>query len=136
MSSSNQRKPLLLPWMSVGALFIGMMFVGGSYYSPQESSAGVAWAGIALIVFVTFAGAARYVAEKLSWEAELRGYEHALDAFQMANSVLDDLATGDLSVAAKDARRKDLIFLLGRKALAENESWLRAHRERPLEPAY
>lgn len=136
MSSSNQSKPLLMPWTSISALLIGLVLAAAMFYLPQTPDTGVAWAGIVLIVSVTIAGAIRYVAEKLSWEVELRGYEDALDAFQTAKAVLADVAASDMSAEAKRARRKELIFLLGRKALAENESWLRAHRERPLEPVY
>ena len=134
MSESNERKPLLRIHTSLSALLIGMAFSAGIFCLEPEAEGGKTWIGILLIAFATLAGAVRYVAEKLSWEAELRGYEDALETFKTAQKALAQIDKSRHPAEEKERQRRQLIFLLGRKALAENESWLRAHRERPLEP--
>jgi hypothetical protein len=81
---------------------------------------------MAAILPVAAAGAIRFIAEKLSWSAELRGYKEAEARFRRGAEALADNP-------AADARRR-IITALGLDALRENEAWLRAHRERPLEP--
>ena len=81
------------------------------------------------VLTTALAGAIRFVADKLSWEAELQGYELAHAYFHRAKLKLATLAEqGD------EARRKALVLELVDQALKENEAWLTAHRERPLEP--
>jgi len=85
---------------------------------------------IALGVVLLSAGAvaARFVAEKLVWEAEAHRYEAALALFERAAGELDRIDP------PTDASRI-IVRALGRAALDENEYWLRAHRERPVEQA-
>jgi hypothetical protein len=85
---------------------------------------------IALGVVLLSAGAAavRFVVEKLVWEAEGHRYEAALVLFERAAGELDRIG------APTDASRT-IVRALGRAALEENEYWLRAHRERPVEQA-
>ncbi len=81
------------------------------------------------------AGAIRFVAEKLSLEAEMRGYQDARKIFKRAKAALAAIdEAADEAPEEKAARRRTLFFVLGKEALEENERWLRAHRERPLEP--
>jgi hypothetical protein len=84
---------------------------------------------IAVIMPAAIAGALRFVADKSSWAAELAGYEHARAHFRRGQAALRATAP-----AAGAAEQRELILALGAEALAENENWLRAHRERPLEP--
>lgn len=85
---------------------------------------------IALGVVLLSAGAVavRFVAEKLVWEAEAHRYEAALALFERAARELDRIGQ------PTDASRI-VVRALGRAALEENEYWLRAHRERPVEQA-
>lgn len=85
---------------------------------------------LAAVMSTTIAGALRFVSEKLSWEAELDGYEHAMDFFARAKESLAAQATS----TSTEADRKALVQELAAEALRENEAWLLAHRERPLEP--
>jgi hypothetical protein len=81
------------------------------------------------VLTTALAGAIRFVADKLSWEAELQGYEQAHAYFHRAKRNLDALTGEDAP-----ARRQALILELVDLALQEDEAWLTAHRERPLEP--
>jgi hypothetical protein len=85
---------------------------------------------LALGVVLLSAGAVavRFVAEKLVWEAEAHRYEAALVLFERAAGELDRIGP------PTDASRI-VVRALGRAALEENEYWLRAHRERPVEQA-
>ncbi len=87
--------------------------------------------GIAVIMPPAIAGALRFVADKSSWAAELAGYEHARAHFGRGQAAL--VHAGPLRGAAVGEHR-EIILALGAEALSENENWLRAHRERPLEP--
>jgi hypothetical protein len=64
----------------------------------------------------------------------MRGYQDALEKFLRARSALKEIDGSDLDVAEQAVLRKTIIEALGKEALRENEGWLRAHRERPLEP--
>lgn len=81
---------------------------------------------MATILSAAVAGALRFVAEKLSWNAELSGYEEAAERFRRGDEEYQAADTGE--------ERLDVLIQLGLGALRENEAWLRAHRERPLEP--
>jgi hypothetical protein len=75
----------------------------------------------------------QFVSSQLSWAEEMRGYEDTLTVFRRARSALKEL---DADLVSTDRRnlRHTIIHALGKEALKENESWLRTHRERPLEP--
>jgi hypothetical protein len=86
---------------------------------------------MAVIIPAALAGAIRFVAEKLSWDSELTGYVHARENFRRGQISLTRAAARG---ADADEERRHLLRALGGEALGENESWLRAHRQRPLEP--
>jgi len=88
-------------------------------------------AGLTVLV-PAIAGAIRFYAERLALEAELHRYREALGTFKQAQQELD-IFSGDTSEKAR-SRRERILLQLGRTALEENESWIRAHRARPLEP--
>jgi hypothetical protein len=100
---------------------------------PDDASKAL-WAresiAIAVVLPVTAAGAIRFVSEKSSWSPELTGYEHAREHFRRGMRALSSIS----GLAPDDAERREIITALGEEALSENENWLRAHRERPLEP--
>jgi hypothetical protein len=96
---------------------------------------GTEFVKMAAIVPAAFAGALRYVAEKRSWEAEVHNFDETLEIFRRAQSGLSALdRAADMSAADKAVCRRRIVLELGQEALGENESWIRAHRERPLEP--
>jgi len=86
------------------------------------------------VVPAAIAGAVRYVVEKLSYEAELPTYEQALRTFRRARAELAAIAAAPVERETKGASREALLLALGREALEENEAWIRAHRERAIEP--
>ena len=88
--------------------------------------------GIAVIMPAAVAGALRFVADKSSWAAELSGYEHACGHFKRGQAAL--VAAGRVRGRGRRGEHREIILALGAEALSENENWLRAHRERPLEP--
>ena len=90
------------------------------------------FAVIAAIVPAATAGALRFIPDKLSWEAEVNGYEETLGTFRRVEVDLSGQA--DMAPASAGKLRNRIILALGREALDENESWIRSHRERPLEP--
>jgi len=82
----------------------------------------------------SIAYAMQFVGDRLSWAGEMRGYEDALQIFRRARSTLKDIDGAGLDVAERTMFQRTIIEALGKEALKENEGWLRAHRERPLEP--
>jgi hypothetical protein len=76
----------------------------------------------------------QFVSSQLSWAQEMRGYEDALQTFHKARSALRDIRGSGAGAAECAAFRHTILDALGREALKENESWLRTHRDRPLEP--
>ncbi len=84
---------------------------------------------MAAVVATTLAGVIRYRAEKLSWEAELQGFEQTHGYFGRALARFEALRDADDPEGAREVVR-DLVD----EALRENEAWLVSHRERPLEP--
>ncbi|MEI9996700.1 MAG: hypothetical protein WDM91_19030 [Rhizomicrobium sp.] len=115
-------------WQVVAGLVTGVVIALGAFDASRgDPTLAEDLAATFAIALAATVGAARYAAEKLSWEAELRGYEEALEFFKRARDTILDPRTGL-------ARRDEILLELGKKALAENERWLRTHRERPLEP--
>ena len=89
---------------------------------------------ITFVMMTAVAGAVRFATERLGLEAEALAYRDALAKFERAERFLAaaiDPVTGRPTDAAAC---RALIVELGTLALRENESWLAAHRERPLSP--
>lgn len=87
---------------------------------------------VTLVLLLAFAGSVRFAAEKLVWEAEGHAYVEAHRRFVEAERRLKQF--DGLPAPEREARRRVLVEALGAAALAENGAWLRAHRERPVEP--
>jgi hypothetical protein len=83
---------------------------------------------LGIVLLSAGAGSVRFVAEKLVWEAEAHRYEAALVLFERAAGELD-------RIGPPTEASRIVVRALGRAALEENEYWLRAHRERPVEQA-
>ena len=126
-----------VPNLAVSAV-AGLLLAIGLYdcaalISTERVSAGLLIFGGVLVASLAYA--MQFVSDQLAWAGEMRGYEDALGIFRRASSALkaiDDRA--DIDAAERKVRRDTIIETLGIEALKENESWLRAHRERPLEP--
>jgi hypothetical protein len=117
-----------------------VMFVGPAIHLFGVDILGWPDAGrpvILLSVIVVSAAAVsiRFVSEKLVWDAEAHRYEDALILFRRAARDLNAIQAEEVPEEEKRARRQILVRALGRAALEENEYWLRAHRERPMEQA-
>lgn len=125
--------PLKRRWAAIFAVALALLVGPGLHLLglalPREVPHGDQLA-IAFGIVLLSAGAAavRYVAEKLVWEAEAHRYEATLTLFQRAAAELTHIGM------PSDASRA-IVRALGRAALEENEYWLRAHRERPVEQA-
>ena len=93
------------------------------------------WLGLATAILNGLAGALVYLFEKSAVESEARNYDEMQHVFASAEQMLDatEKAT-HLSATDKLAQQHRILRELGRAALAENSYWLRAHRERPVEP--
>ena len=131
---SDRQKPALKTWALASAMLGGAAVSAGVYdlSLPLCAPLGEAWVGIIAATFAASAGAIRFVADKLSWESEFGRYEDALETFRKAKDALAHVTAADAQ--HQELRRSRILLALGRQALAETEGWLRAHRERPLEP--
>jgi hypothetical protein len=124
-----------LTWsLHLSGLLLGHMLPdhGGLHGEPGEM-----YSKYLVIVFIVLlpavAGAMRFQAEKLAYEAEALSYREAFRWFEHADELLSQRPPGCGDETA-DARARDLVGRLGCLALAENEAWLKARRERPLTP--
>ncbi len=125
--------PLKRRWAAIFAIALALLIGPGLHLLglalPHEVPHGDQLAiAFGVVLLSAAAAAVRYVAEKLVWEAEAHRYEATLTLFERAASELRRLG------AANPASRA-IVRALGQAALEENEYWLRAHRERPVEQA-
>jgi hypothetical protein len=116
---------------AMAALLWGMMSAMVLLRIGENFGVGHALVAAAAVVTASFAGAVRFLVERLGWEPELHSYREALETFRRAR---DQLAR--IGVPPPPGKRERIIFQLGRFALDENESWIRAHRVRPIEPMH
>jgi hypothetical protein len=93
---------------------------------------------VLMIVLASSSGAVRFVLERRVLEAEAVSYREALQKFRTAEERALEVRSNAGSGAGAEATileaDQKLGLELGRVALAENEAWLRAHRQRPFEP--
>jgi hypothetical protein len=87
---------------------------------------------VAQVLLLALAGTVRFFTEKMVWEAEGHTYAEALRRFEEAKRRLDRIKAD--APADYETKRLALVRALGTSALAESSAWLRAHRERPVEP--
>ena len=126
---------------AAASLLVGILIFAPATYRlgydfglPGERKAPVAMVLVIAVTLLAIAGAIRFIAEKLAWEAEARAYQEAHDRFGYGLSRLEAIDGSNLDDDTKLERKQAIIRELGTRALAENEAWLRAHRERPIEP--
>jgi hypothetical protein len=123
--------------VSAGLLLSIIIFLGwAEARSPQDDElfALRELLVISTVLLTAIAGALRFIADKLSWEAEVNGYEEILETFCHARADLAGIPGEHPAAADAAAARGSIILELGKEALDENETWIRKHRERPLEP--
>jgi hypothetical protein len=124
-----------LTWsLHLSGVLLGHMFPG---HGALHGDPGETYSKYLVIVFIVLlpavAGAMRFQAEKLAYEAEALSYREALRWFEHADELLNQRPPGCGDETA-DARARDIVGRLGCLALAENEAWLKARRERLLTP--
>ncbi|WP_372424115.1 hypothetical protein [Salinarimonas chemoclinalis] len=105
--------------------------------ADMSGSTATKYAAIVLVVLLNaVAGAWRYLAEKLGWEAEALAYRDAYRAFHRAEEALAAIwdETSQRPRADREDEARAIVHELGRIALLENEAWLKTRRERPLTP--
>ena len=125
--------PLRRRWSAAFAVVLAILLglglhVIGVALRPIIPEADQLAIGLAMVLLSAGAAAIRFIAEKLVWEAEAHRYEAALALFERAAAELDRIGRPTEASLA-------IVRALGRAALEENEYWLRAHRERPVEQA-
>jgi hypothetical protein len=124
-----------LPGVLIGffALSFGM-YEFGAHAAPRLATGGKAMVLITMAALLAISGGVRFVADKLAWEAEALAYQEAYARFSHGAGLLADADGAQIPDPVKRQRKQEVVRELGLKALAENEAWLRAHRERRIEP--
>ena len=89
---------------------------------------------VCLVGLTAWAGALRYLVERLNIEAEALDYRDARERFERAERELAAGADAQTGAPADEKKARELVHQLGRLALTENEAWLKSRRERPLTP--
>jgi hypothetical protein len=125
-------------WTLLFGLPIGLFLGCGLHdiahrLAPHEPHAIGAAFVIAVLGLAAIAGAIRFVADKLAWEAEAHRYAEARELFTHAEAELAAIDQEAIGPPDKLSRKREIVLTLGQRALLENEAWLRAHRERPVE---
>ena len=130
--------PFFVIPLAVGALVVGLRLGLNTQVELTKTIAisptFLLFASMCTSIFATLVGGCRYIIEKFSWKTELHGYEDILAIFKRADVATAAISSSELSPSEKESRRREVLFSLGQDALAENERWLRAHRERQVEP--
>jgi len=123
-----------IPGFLSGATIAFGMYELGSATAPKLAPAGKIVVILTMVMLLGAAGTIRFVAEKFSWGAEARTYREAQARFTLAKHLLQ--REDELMPPSPQSLlwKRRIIHELGIKALSENESWLRTHREHPLEP--
>jgi hypothetical protein len=119
-------------------IIIGMAIVAVWHTRHWDHSQLHQFLGTTALLLLAFAGAVKYVSEKVGVEAEAQGAAEASVIYSRARRSLDQIdrefAAKLIGVAEANRRREQIVLDLGQYALTETESWLRSHRERPLHP--
>jgi hypothetical protein len=131
-----ERRIFETPHVAVSAI-AGLLFAIGLYdcaaflglQGPSSSMLVIGGVSVASVAY-----AMQFVSDRLSWAGEMRGYQDALQIFLRARSALKEIDGSGLDAAGQAVLQETIIEAIGKEALKENEGWLRAHRERPLEP--
>jgi hypothetical protein len=108
--------------------------LGATSEPPDQDHALINAVISALVVLYAFAGAMRYLMERLNIEAEALEYRDARARFELAERRLAPGSDPVSGAPAEEEAAQRLVHELGRLALAENEAWLKSRRERPLTP--
>ncbi len=129
-----------LPQTAVPGVLLGAFVLSFALYdlgdclTTNHEIGGKAMVLITTVALLAIAGGVRFVSDKLAWEAEALAYHEAHVRFSHAARLLADIDGTAGSESEKKRQKRVVLYELGLAALAENEAWLRAHRERPIEP--
>jgi hypothetical protein len=125
----------VLPGVLIGFFALAFaMYDLGSHAAPGLPTGGKAFVLLSMAALLAISGGVRFVAEKLTWEAEALAYHEAHERFRHGATLLESIEKAVPPDPEKRRHQQDVIRELGLQALAENEAWLRAHRERRIEP--
>ena len=125
----------VVPGVLVGGLALSFaLYDLGDQITSDREIGGNAMVMITTVALLTIAGGVRFVSDKLAWEAEASAYHEAHERFSHVVRLLANIDRTQWPDEEKRLRKQEVLRELGRAALAENEAWLRAHRERPIEP--
>jgi hypothetical protein len=125
----------IVPGVLLGGLTLSFaLYDLGDQLTSDKPNGGNAMVLTVTVALLAIAGGVRFIADKLAWEAEALAYHEAYMRFSHAEKLLADIDATEYSDDEKKQRKQEVLRELGRAALAENEAWLRAHRERPIEP--
>jgi hypothetical protein len=134
--ADRTRRIFAAPNLAVSAVAGLLLAIGlydySAFIDAEHPNAGLLIFGGVSVAAIAYGS--QFISDQLAWAAEMRGYEDALEVFRRARSSLKAIDAADIGAVERRARRDTVLAALGKEALKENESWLRAHRERPLEP--
>lgn len=121
--------------LALGLAVAALGHVLDPYLPKLDAETATKYAAIVLVVLVNAgAGAWRYLAEKLGYEAEALAYRDAYRAFATAEKALAAIWDPGADAPRDEPAAREIVRALGRVALEENEAWLKTRRERPLTP--
>lgn len=114
-------------------LLPGLVFglIAGQTLERLADAAAHPWISLLVVMTATAAGGTHYLIETFVLEAELHSYQRMLGLLTRAAQELALDGSAPLS-----GEQQKFLFSLGKLALEENESWITAHRVRPLEPMH
>jgi len=134
--TDRSKRTFETPGLAVSAIAAVLLTLGvyacGPLLSTERASSGLLIFSGVLVAAIAYA--MQFISDQLAWAGEMRGYEDALAVFRRARSTLKTIDLADVDAVERKIQRHAIIEALGKEALKENEGWLRAHRERPLEP--
>lgn len=99
----------------------------------DAATAGKYAALVSVALLIGGTGAWRFLAEKFGHEAEALEFRDAYRRFWMAERALAEIVDAD-GLPFDETSAREVVRALGRRALVENEAWLKTRRERPLTP--
>ena len=125
----------IVPGVLLGGLALSFaLYDLGDQITSDHEIGGNAMVMITTVALLAIAGGVRFVSDKLAWEAEASAYHEAYERFSHVARLLASIDGTPWPDDEKKLQKQEVLRELGRAALAENEAWLRAHRERPIEP--
>jgi hypothetical protein len=131
----NQPHPIIVVFGLSAAVLLGFGLQALPLMTNEAASANAAiYTTIIYVIYLPALGATmRFLSEKMALQAEALSYRDAYCWYVHAEQLLRGLKL-DQGNSAADERARDVVRALGKLALKENETWLKARRQRPLSP--